>query len=85
MSETQKMAEVNAAFDRCLSESMGVGREAIQELKVVREDFGGDSLDHAYFLMMLEETFGIDISESEVEGCRTVADYRAMVMGKIAA
>jgi acyl carrier protein len=41
-----------------------------------------DSLDNVEVVMDLEDVFDIDISDSEAEACRTVADLEALVRRK---
>ena len=43
------------------------------------DDLGADSLDVVELMMTLEETFGIEVPDGDVEGMRTVADLERYV------
>ena len=43
------------------------------------EDFDMDSLDHIEFIMAIEETFDIYVSDNDAEGIKTVSDAVALV------
>ena len=47
------------------------------------DDLDADSLDLVEFVMALEETFGVEIPESELEGVKTVGHAFELVCGKI--
>ena len=65
-------------------------KEAIsgcQDFKIVEttdifDDLAADSLDMVELMMIIEEVFGIDIKDSEVDGIRTVKDLIALVEKK---
>jgi acyl carrier protein len=44
---------------------------------------GADSLDLVEFVMALEEEFGIEVPESDLEGIETVAQAFALVTSKV--
>lgn len=52
----------------CISESEIIGEASLFD------DFGMDSLDSIELVMSLEEDFGIDIPDEDIEGIETVSD-----------
>lgn len=57
-----------------LSEQLGIKEEKILPTSRVMEDLGADSLDVVELLMLLEDEFGIEVSEQEAVNLKTVAD-----------
>lgn len=47
-----------------------------------KPDLGADSLDHVEIVMVLEEHYGIDISDEEAEKIKTVADIQATLQSR---
>lgn len=54
----------------------------IVETTDIFDDLAADSLDMIELMMIIEEVFGIDIKDSEVDGIRTVKDLIALVEKK---
>ena len=54
----------------------------IVETTDIFDDLAADSLDMVELMMIIEEVFGIDIKDSEVDGIRTVKDLIALVEKK---
>lgn len=52
------------------------------ETAILADDFGLDSLDLVIIQTELEDHFGIDISDEEIEALRTVGDLVDLVAGK---
>lgn len=46
-------------------------------------DLGGDSLDTLEIVMMIEDAHGLNFSDLEVQGCKTVGDLVKMVAAKM--
>lgn len=55
-------------------EQLGVDKEDVSADKSFVEDLNADSLDLTELIMTFEERFGIEISEQEAEGLKTVGD-----------
>jgi len=49
----------------------------------LNKDLGADSLDRIEIVMMIEDDFGIDISDEEFEKVRTVEDIVNLVEKKV--
>jgi acyl carrier protein len=68
---------VSTVFERLqglVAEQLGVEPDqVIREAEFV-QDLNADSLDMVELVMSLEEEFGIEISDEEVENIRTVGD-----------
>lgn len=55
-------------------EELGVKEEEVVESASFTEDLGADSLDVVEFVMALEDEFGIDIPDDEVNNIKSVGD-----------
>ena len=47
------------------------------------DDLCCDSIDHVDIVMMVEDRFGIELTDDEAAECRTVADYSVLVRRKL--
>ena len=68
---------VSAVLERLQSivaEQLGVESEKVTREAEFIQDLNADSLDMVELVMSLEEEFGIEISDEEVENIRTVGD-----------
>ena len=63
-------------------EQLGVDKDEISPEKSFVEDLNADSLDLTELIMTFEEKFGLEISESEAEQLKTVADVIEFVSKK---
>lgn len=57
-----------------VAEQLGVDEEQITLEASFVDDLGADSLDLVELIMALEETFGLEISDSDAEKISTVGD-----------
>lgn len=48
-------------------------------------DLACDSMDHIEIALSVEDTFDIEVTDDEVAGCATVADWIALVERKLGA
>jgi len=66
-------------------EVLGVDATAVVEAARFKEDLDADSLDLVELVMALEEEFGIEVPEEELEGVETVGQAYDLVAGKLPA
>lgn len=57
---------------RIISEQLGISESSIGLEKRFVDDLGGDSLDTVEMMLTLEDEFGIELPEEEVENFITV-------------
>lgn len=62
-----------------LSELLQIDEMEITPLSKIQEDLGADSLDIVEFVMLLEEEFGITVTDDQGEKVITVADAVKLV------
>lgn len=55
--------------------------QATDEARII-EDLGADSLDVVELTMTLEEQFGFEITDDEMESCSTVGDAIKLIESK---
>jgi acyl carrier protein len=68
-----------------LAEQLGVEISELRPEASILDDLGADSLDVVEMVMTLEETFEIEVPDSEVETLRTIADVERFVAAAVAA
>ena len=71
-----------ARFTKCAVEVLSVEAEQVT-LETSFEALDADSLDLVEFVMALEEEFGIEVPESDLEGVDTVGKAFALVTSKV--
>lgn len=79
MTEEEILNKVIYAIKEAIS---GCQDFEIVETTDIFDDLAADSLDMIELMMIIEEVFGIDIKDSEVDGIRTVKDLIALVEKK---
>lgn len=62
-----------------IAEQLGVDIEKVTDEASFIEDLGADSLDTVELVMALEEEYGVDIPDEDVEKVTTVKDIIAYV------
>jgi acyl carrier protein len=81
------MSEVNqdvfARIKKVIEAELGKKNEEIRLEDRFQEDYGADSLDLVQFVMTLEDEFGIDIPDDDVEQIRSVKDAVEYISKKI--
>ena len=70
-------------FKQCAVEVLQVEPEKITRTARFADDLDADSLDLVELVMALEEQFGINVDESELEGVETVGQAYELVTGKL--
>ncbi len=71
-----------ARFTKCAVEVLSVDADQVKP-EASFEALNADSLDLVEFVMALEEEFGIEVPESELEGVDTVGKAFALVTSKV--
>lgn len=69
MSET-----IESRMKQVIVNSLGVEEGAVKPEAKFIEDLGADSLDIVELVMVIEETFGIEIPDEDAENIRSVED-----------
>jgi len=70
---------IDERLKRIISEQLGVEESQVVPGASFEEDLNADSLDLVELIMSLEEEFGIEISEEDAEGIRTVGDAQEYI------
>jgi acyl carrier protein len=65
---------IEERLKRIIAEQLGVDESQVTRDASFEEDLNADSLDLVELIMSLEEEFGIEISEEDAEGIKTVGD-----------
>lgn len=68
------MATVYERLQSIVAEQLGVEPDQVVREAEFVQDLNADSLDMVELVMSLEEEFGVEISDDEVENLRTVGD-----------
>lgn len=78
----EKRAEVLEAIKEHLSQR-GIEATEVSEKSDLQKDLGLDSLDTVELTLGLEERFGIEIPDTELEGVGTVGDAVTLIEKKM--
>ena len=57
-----------------IARQLQIGEDMIDENTDILEDLGADSLDVVEMLTVIEETFGLNIPDDDIDELRTVRD-----------
>jgi acyl carrier protein len=68
------LASVYERLQSIVAEQLGVEPDQVVREAEFVQDLNADSLDMVELVMSLEEEFGVEISDDEVENIRTVGD-----------
>jgi len=72
-----------ARFRKCAVEVLSVEEARIVPDAKFGDDLDADSLDLVELVMALEEEFGVEVPEEELEGIETVGQAYDLVVGKL--
>jgi len=75
--------EAFSKFQACTVEVLAVPQEKVVPTASFADDLDADSLDLVELVMALEETFDIEVDETELEGISTVGEAFDLVNAKL--
>ena len=75
--------ELFARFKKCAVEVLSVEESAVTPDAKFGDDLDADSLDLVELVMALEEEFGVEVPEEELEGIETVGQAYELVSAKL--
>ena len=75
--------ELFARFRKCAVEVLSVSEDQVTPDAKFGDDLDADSLDLVELVMALEEEFGVEVPEEELEGIETVGQAYELVAGKL--
>jgi acyl carrier protein len=78
-----EMAELEEKVCKILAENLSVPEDEVNPEARFQEDLDADSLDLVEAVLALEEEFGVNIPEEEMEGVKTVGQAIALVAQKL--
>jgi acyl carrier protein len=81
--ETFVDQELFARFRKCAVEVLSVSEDQVTPEAKFGDDLDADSLDLVELVMALEEEFGVEVPEEELEGIETVGQAYELVAGKL--
>ncbi len=70
-------------FKKCAVEVLSVDADKVTHEASFADDLDADSLDLVELVMALEEEFGVNVEEEELEGIETVGAAYELVTGKL--
>ena len=77
------MSTVAERVRKIVVEQLGVKEEELRNDASFVDDLGADSLDTVELVMALEEEFGIEVPESDLEGVDTIGKAFDLVTSKV--
>ena len=75
--------ELFARFKKCAVDVLSVSDDQVVPDARFADDLDADSLDLVVLVMALEEEFGVEVPEDELEGIKTVGQAYELVVGKL--
>ena len=75
--------ELFARFKKCAVEVLSVSEDQVTPDAKFGDDLDADSLDLVELIMGLEEEFGVEVPEEDLEGVETVGQAYDLVVGKL--
>ena len=72
-----------ARFRKCAVEVLSVPEDKVVPEARFGDDLDADSLDLVELVMALEEEFGVEVPEEELEGVETVGQAYELIAGKL--
>jgi acyl carrier protein len=78
-----EMAQLEEKVCKILAENLSVPEDEVTPESRFQEDLDADSLDLVEAVLALEEEFGVNIPEEEMEGVKTVGQAITLVAQKL--
>ena len=75
--------ELFGRFKKCAVEVLSVPEDKVIPEARFGDDLDADSLDLVELVMALEEEFGVEVPEEELEGVETVGQAYDLIAGKL--
>ena len=75
--------ELFVRFTKCAVDVLSVDASKITPEASFGDDLDADSLDLVELVMALEEEFGVEVPEGEVEEIKTVGQAYELIVGKL--
>ena len=75
--------ELFARFRKCAVEVLSVSEDQVVPDAKFGDDLDADSLDLVELVMALEEEFGVEVPEEDLEGVETVGQAYDLVTSKL--
>ena len=75
--------ELFTRFRACAVEVLSVPEDKVTPEARFGDDLDADSLDLVELVMALEEEFGVEVPEEELEGVETVGQAYDLIAGKL--
>ena len=75
--------ELFARFKKCAVDVLSVDADKVTPEASFGDDLEADSLDLVELVMALEEEFGVEVPEGEVEEIKTVGQAYDLIVGKL--
>lgn len=75
--------ELFARFRKCAVDVLSVEADKVVPEASFGDDLDADSLDLVELVMALEEEFGVEVPENDIEGIKTVGQAFDLIVGKI--
>ena len=75
--------ELWGRFRKCAVEVLSVSEDQVTPDSKFGDDLDADSLDLVELVMALEEEFGVEVPEEDLEGVETVGQAYDLVVGKL--
>lgn len=75
--------ELFARFKKCAVDVLSVDADKVTPEASFGDDLEADSLDLVELVMALEEEFGVEVPEGEVEEIKTVGQAYELIVGKL--
>ena len=77
------MENIEQRVKKIVAEQLGVNEADVKNESSFVNDLGADSLDTVELVMALEEEFGVEVPEEDLEGVETVGQAFDLVVGKL--